>query len=94
MAQDETEDLFQLLDYDRISSSFRRNWVYNLFTEQMASLHLDHPDGWGTFDSDQLFWNKGRLSEILNAYPETDRQYLSSDKQNFLIMRATFQSLF
>ena len=87
------EDILKLLDHDRILNNFRYSTVNKLFRQSLGSLFLDFNNPLRQFPGDNIFWNSEWFSHIFQVYGENNRQMLSTEKQNFLILRTVLQDL-
>ena len=62
------ENLFNLIDKDKIISSFRISTLHNIFTEAIAMLTLSANDPFEKFSSDKIIWKKSWWQFLTIAY--------------------------
>ena len=80
------ENLFNLIDKDKIISSFRISTLHNIFTEAIAMLTLSANDPFEKFSSDKIIWEKSWWQFLTMAYGNK-RAFLSRDKQMLVSLR-------
>ena len=80
------ENLFNLIDKDKIISSFRISTLHDIFTEAIAMLSLATNDPFEKFNSDKIIWKKSWWQFLTMAYGNK-RAFLSRDKQMLVSLR-------
>ena len=80
------ENLFNLIDKDKIISSFRISTLNDIFTEAIAMLTLSANDPFEKFSSDKIIWEKSWWQFLTMAYGNK-RAFLSRDKQMLVSLR-------
>ena len=80
------ENLIQLIDKDKIISSFRVSTLHNILTEAIAILSLAPSNPFKRFNSDQIIWEKSWWKFLTIAYGPR-REFLSRDKQMMVGLR-------
>ena len=80
------ENLFNLIDKDKIISSFRISTLNDIFTEAIAMLTLSANDPFEKFSSDKIIWKKSWWQFLTIAYGNK-RAFLSRDKQMLVSLR-------
>ena len=80
------ENLIQLIDKDKIISSFRVSTLHNILTEAIAMLTLSSSDPFEKFSSDRIIWEKSWWKFLTISYGNK-REFLSRDKQMLVGLR-------
>ena len=80
------ENLFNLIDKDKIISSFRISTLNDIFTEAIAMLTLAANDPFEKFSSDKIIWERKYWQFLTIAYGNK-RAFLSRDKQMLVSLR-------
>ena len=80
------ENLFNLIDKDKIISSFRISTLNDIFTEAIAMLTLSANDPFEKFSSDKIIWERKYWQFLTMAYGNK-RAFLSRDKQMLVSLR-------
>ena len=80
------ENLIQLIDKDKIISSFRVSTLHNILTEAIAMLTLSSSDPFERFSSDKIIWEKSWWKFLTISYGNK-REFLSRDKQMLVGLR-------
>ena len=80
------ENLIQLIDKDKIISSFRVSTLHNILTEAIAMLTLSSSNPFDRFSSDQIIWEKSWWKFLTISYGNK-REFLSRDKQMMVGLR-------
>ena len=80
------ENLIQLIDKDKIISSFRVSTLNDILTEAIAMLTLSSNDPFEKFSSDKIIWEKSWWQFLTISYGNK-RAFLSRDKQMLVALR-------